>query len=357
MVHQRHRPKAGFTLVELLVVIAIIGVLVALLLPAIQAAREAARRTSCVNNLKNIATAMLNFHDAQRHLPSSNRPPGASTNPRYSLFMLLLPYYEEQNVYDMYDRTVNWSSPIPNKTSVSNAQLVGTKIPVFVCPSVPDDDRLDGDSQYPLQAYPDWTSSRCAAPTDYSPIVQVELRLMQYVDPVTHVAIIDQALDPTVQLLGMVPRNSTPQLRQVVDGTSNTILLAESAGRPWVWQNGVKVVGNSDHRGNGGGWARAASDFGLDGWDGTKSPGKCALNCVNTEDLAVIAGPNPQVNYPFYGSNGTSETYAFHSGGANIAFGDASVHFINDTIDIRVYSRMVTRNGNEVISKGDLGSE
>ena len=121
--HSTKKSKAGFTLVELLVVIAIIGVLVALLLPAVQAARESARRTSCTNNLKNIALAMLNFHDSHKALPASNRPPGATNNPRYSAFMLLLPYYEEQNVYDLYDRTVNWSSPIPSKTGISNARV------------------------------------------------------------------------------------------------------------------------------------------------------------------------------------------------------------------------------------------
>ena len=359
--HSTKKSKAGFTLVELLVVIAIIGVLVALLLPAVQAAREAARRTSCTNNLKNIALAMLNFHDSHRALPASNRPPGATTNPRYSAFMLLLPYCEEQNVYDLYDRSLNWSSPVPSKGGTSNAQLVGTKLPIFVCPSNPDDDRLDGDSQFSDQAYPDWASSRCAAPTDYSVIFAVTTQLANLTDASGNF-VIDQVTNPTMGLLGMCPKNSVPQLRQVSDGTANTIMLAEVAGRPFLWQKGSKA-NLPDHRVNGGGWARPASDIGISGStpDGTISPGVCAINCTNGDDVYRVSPgnngltpyKNPTNGYS-YGTDGTGEPYSFHSSGANFAFGDGSVHFLQETIDIRVFARLATRAGNELISKGDL---
>ncbi len=111
MSHQTPHIRRGFTLVELLVVIAIIGVLVAMLLPAIQAAREAARRTSCNNNLKQLGIAILNFHDTHKHLPSSHRAPGVTNAPRYSTGTQLLPFFEEQNTYDQYDFNSNWSKP------------------------------------------------------------------------------------------------------------------------------------------------------------------------------------------------------------------------------------------------------
>jgi prepilin-type N-terminal cleavage/methylation domain-containing protein/prepilin-type processing-associated H-X9-DG protein len=337
----RARTRKAFTLVELLVVIAIIGVLVALLLPAIQAAREAARRTSCTNNLRNLGIACLNFHDSTKHLPTSNRAPGPTTNPRFAWATLMLPYFEEQNVYDQYDFTQNWSkqSAVAPKV-IANSTLVATRLPVFECPSTPDDgsERLDGDPQYFTQTPPpaDWTASRCAAPTDYAPITQVEQRLVD-------LGIVDDVGDRT----GMLLRNTRATLRHVTDGTSHTILLAESGGRPYVYRNGMRAGDLPDHRVNGGGWSRPASEFGLDGSsaDGLTFPGPCAINCTNGEDVGPLTFP-----YPFYGSNGTSETYAFHPGGANILFGDASVHFLAEEIDIRMYARMVTRKGHEAIS-------
>src|SRR5688500_17646541 len=97
--------RSAFTLVELLVVIAIIGVLVALLLPAVQAAREAARRSQCSNNLKQLGLAAHNFHDTQNKLPSSIRPGGLTTAPRIAGLTLLLPFIEQKNAYDKYDQT------------------------------------------------------------------------------------------------------------------------------------------------------------------------------------------------------------------------------------------------------------
>ncbi len=340
------KPRSAFTLVELLVVIAIIGVLVGLLLPAIQAARESARRTSCVNNLKNLGIAILNFHDSHRKLPTSNRVAGATNAPRYAWATLMLPYFEEQNTYDRYDFRSNWSRPdAANGKVVPNFQVVGQRLPVFECPSVPDsDDRLDGDPQWWTQSLPDWVSTRCAAPTDYAPISHVEQRLVD-------TGIVDDVPDQT----GMLLRNTDATLRHVTDGTSKTVMLAESAGRPRVYRKGLLIGDLPEHRVNGGGWCRPASEFGLDGStpEGT-CPGPLAINNINGEDIyAVTSGsPNEQSSfpYPFYGSNGSSETYAFHPAGANILFGDGSVHLLNEDIEIRVYARMVTRKGNEVIS-------
>ncbi len=358
MFQNKSTSRSGFTLVELLVVIAIIGVLVALLLPAVQAAREAARRTSCTNNMKQLGLAMLNFHDSKKHLPSATRPPGNSTLPRLGVFTQLLPYFEEQNIYDLYDSSVNWSNPN------SNAKIVNKQLPVFVCPTTPDpaDERLDGDSQYPLQGYPDWTSSRCAAPCDYSVIFGVSTRLVNYPDPTTGQKIIDQ-VDTTSaielkKLDGLMPKNARPQLRECTDGTSNTIMLAECAGRPFVYRSGGIRSGDlPSNRVNGGGWTRAATDFGLEGSvpGGTSIPGSCAINCTNGDDVSVVASnPNPQVPYPFYSSDGTGETYAFHPGGANILFADGSVHFLSDTTEIRLYARLVTRQGNEIVQNSDF---
>src|SRR4051794_6251308 len=110
-VAERRILKRGFTLVELLVVIAIIGILVALLLPAVQAAREAARRSQCVNNLKQITLAMLNYEGAKKQLPvlyTFLNPHTKADAPAHGIHIWILPYMEYQPVYDQYDFTKLW---------------------------------------------------------------------------------------------------------------------------------------------------------------------------------------------------------------------------------------------------------
>ena len=363
MLHRQRKRGRGFTLVELLVVIAIIGVLVALLLPAIQSAREAARRTSCNNNLKNLGIAALNFHDSHKKLPTSNRAAGVTNAPRYAWATLMLPYFEEQNVFDLYDFKSNWSKPTAaNNKPLPNAQLVATRLNVFECPSVPEEGRLDGDLQYWSQGIPDWKTSQCAAPTDYAPITQVEQGLVTWRDA-SGQPVVDQDPDPTIKLdrTGMLLRNTVATLRHVTDGTSNTILLAETAGRPFVYRKNGRVGDVLTNRVNGGGWARPASEFGLYGSsnEGDSFPGPCAVNCTNGEDY-LKNGTSDMSIVPLtlgtiaYGTNGTSETFAFHPGGANILFGDGSVHFLSEDISIRVYARLVTRKGGEIVSDADI---
>ncbi len=101
---------------------------------------------------------------------------------------------------------------------------------------------------------------------------------------------------------------------------------------------------------NAGGWPRPASDYSIDGSseDGTTFPGRCAINCTNGENVAGLPFP---ITSPFpYGSEGTGETYAFHPAGANAAFGDGSVKFIQEQVDIRVFAALVTRDKLEAVS-------
>jgi prepilin-type processing-associated H-X9-DG protein len=147
----------------------------------------------------------------------------------------------------------------------------------------------------------------------------------------------------------MLPKNTKSRLANVTDGLSNTIAFAESAGRPFVYRKGGKLVSGDSvaHRVNAGGWSRPASDFSLDGssLDGSVIPGLCPLNCTNGDDIASQTFP-----YPYYGSEGTSEAFAFHPGGANFLFGDGSVHFVKESIGIVTFASLITRAGGEVIS-------
>ena len=126
---RRRSAPGGFTLVELLVVIAIIGVLIGLLLPAVQTAREAARRSSCTNNLKQQGLAIHGFHDTKNKLPSGGRPPEASTV-RCGVFVYMLPWLDKKNLWDKYDTSVTWSH-------ANNLPVTEVRVAEFECPSAP----------------------------------------------------------------------------------------------------------------------------------------------------------------------------------------------------------------------------
>jgi prepilin-type N-terminal cleavage/methylation domain-containing protein/prepilin-type processing-associated H-X9-DG protein len=313
--------RPAFTLVELLVVIAIIGILVALLLPAVQAAREAARRSQCSNNLKQMGLAAHNFHDTHQKLPSSIRPAGLTPLPRIAGLTLLLPYLEQRNSYDRYDQTKNWFDP-------ANLPVTSLNVPTYNCPSTAvEKKRLDG-----VPENSPWTG--VVATTDYSPTIGVDQRLVAS-------GLVDFAD------AGILPKNGEPRFADVTDGLSNTIMYAESAGRPYVFRKGLKKFGNyPTDRLNAGGWARPASDFSLDGssFDGATFPGPCSLNCTNGEPVGS------SFPHPYYGTEGTAEAFSFHPAGVNVAMGDGSVRFINDSIPIREFARLVTRSGGEVTS-------
>ncbi|HVC96936.1 MAG TPA: DUF1559 domain-containing protein [Pirellulales bacterium] len=342
------RRRSGFTLIELLVVIAIIGILVGLLLPAVQAARESARRTQCVDNLKNLGVAIHAFHDRTRKLPVSTRPPGATPLPRFGWATEVLPEIEQSALYQNYNFSKNWSDQ--STAPSSNYSQVATFLSVFVCPSAPSWTlRLDADPSLASPLNVNWF----AAPTDYSPTLGVAGRLVA-------TGLVDNYPGSGSGYggggVGMLPQNVTATFADVRDGLSQTIMLAESAGRPTLYRKGGTLAGPLPTQipetvgqalVNGGGWCRAGSDFEVDGssYDGTTLPGACALNCTNGEDIGAFTYPN----FGVYGSLGSGEAYAFHPAGANFLFGDGAVHFINENINIREFARFVTRDQHDVV--------
>jgi hypothetical protein len=178
--------------------------------------------------------------------------------------------------------------------------------------------------------------------TDYSPTVWVDKRLYD-------LNLIDQigGANNDGNFPGIMEyQNLSSSFKQVTDGLSNTILFAESAGRPFLYRRNLLVTSDvTAVRVNGGGWPRPASDILVKGLssDGATETGPCAVNCANGVDIVATGYP-----HPYLSTYGTSEPYAFHSGIANHAFGDGSVHSISENIDIREYARLVTRAGEEV---------
>ncbi len=338
--------RGGFTLIELLVVIAIIAVLIALLLPAVQQAREAARRSQCKNNLKQVGLAFHNFESTYTYLPSSLRPAttGQGTT-RVAALTLLLPYLEQANIYNSYNMTINWSVG-------TNVALSKTKIPAFICPSDLLGGTLDGIPDVPAN----WAQDT-AASSSYSPVYGVS-PLNQ---PFTSVSLTNLFTDPSdpnyKYVAGFFPKNGnltgvTPaKLRDVTDGLSNTIAVAESAGRPAVWQKHRQFGALPTNRVNAGGWSRPASDimYYTSLSNGSGLLGTAAFNATNGQDIGS-AGYPPTAGGIAFGVHGTSVPYSFHVGGAHFTLGDGSVRFISENVNVDLFIGLLTPKNGEIIA-------
>jgi prepilin-type N-terminal cleavage/methylation domain-containing protein/prepilin-type processing-associated H-X9-DG protein len=311
----RRTRRRAFTLIELLVVIGIVAILIGLLLPAVQKVREAANRMKCQNNLRQIGLACHNYENTYGTFPPGTvgpqaGVPGTSGLTSHGLGSYLLPYLEWEQLFQQYHRDVSWYHS-------SNQPAVNTQLPVWQCPSAGAKRVMDGSlPTIPLPAESPFNGT--AACGDYAGTSRIDLAL----------AVLGR-VDRASSYDGILQANRTTCMAEISDGTSTTILMAECAGRPTLWRAG-KPVPNQWL--NGGPWASRSLLFGRGATpDGAAFFGDCAINCTNDR-----------------------EVYSFHPGGANAVFADGSVHFLKATIDIRVFARLVTRAGGEVVSDGDF---
>lgn len=263
----RSKSGPGFTLVEMLVVIAIIGVLVALLLPAVQAARESARRTQCLNNLRQSGLATLQYHDVHGYFPLGRESPvslvSRGPNVVNGFLTLILPYHEQAALEDRYDYEKGFDDP-------ANEPIGNSYVAVYRCPSAPTGRAMEA---YNLMRYSGQTGVR-AQPTDYFGIRGIK-------DPGGQNSILSSRKSLRRVEDGLLNDETRVSIKRVTDGTSNTIVLFEEAGRPMH-----RIQGRPDREGTRsflwqGPWAGnvAVNVHGYDRDDPIKSPGDCYINC------------------------------------------------------------------------------
>jgi prepilin-type processing-associated H-X9-DG protein len=348
-------------LIELLVVIAIIAVLIALLLPAVQAAREAARRSQCTNNLKQIGLALHNYESTNGAFPPGGEstnftlPAGSDTDTTqfydgsWSTLARILPFMEAGAQYN----TLNFSLDYNDNTG---ANTTGTQsvINVFLCPSAVRQPGSGRDGVDPTD--PTTNASGGYGVQDYGPTCYTDI------DPGGIVRAANTATPyrnrPTRQN-GLLKRGMT-RIAECIDGLSNTIAIGEDAGRdarfisPYTQGyyyptgatdfTGIPVPGTNQY----GGvatyrrfwrWAEPAGAFGVSGQPNNKVP----IPYENTAFPTAVS--NSVAN-----AQNNDELYSFHSSGVNCLFGDGSVHFLKNSINVVVLRGLITLAGGEVIS-------
>jgi len=347
MMSSRNLHRA-FTLIELLVVIAIIAVLIGLLLPAVQKVREAAARSACQNNLKQLVLAVHNFESQHQYLPPTGTrvpttvpPPGSdpvgddpetassSVFKGHSIHTYLLPFVEQGNAAGMITLNKSWVAPEnmapPAGTNIGNPY--GTTVRMFLCPSAP---------------------QRTA---DYGAIGYITMAPGLAVFGVTDYAVLDGIGDPFaaalqadsgqpivkgrtgfLQFATLVNNEIFPKVRmsRATDGASNCILFAEDSGRPQRYQMG-KVAGalSSTNRSEAA-WMDYQTEFYVHGSMLDGNGGRCAINCDNGNEI-----------------------YAFHPNGAMIGMGDGRVVFLRKNISASAMAALVSAAGGEANANTD----
>jgi prepilin-type N-terminal cleavage/methylation domain-containing protein/prepilin-type processing-associated H-X9-DG protein len=365
--------RSAFTLVELLVVIAIIGILVALLLPAIQAAREAARRTKCVDNLKNIALACLNYESSKKALPPGATLALAFQNGSYvgapsasglGWQVLILPYIEESGVSEpMFSTWEAEKNTSAGQDAYRNDTFTNTlnalTLPLYLCPSDGEiaslKDKFDTDSQNRRgMSYLGVTGSYYARWGDCPATRQQGKYCISGGSPTSLFGINNYD--------GLLIHGWGVTLKQVTDGTSKTLLAGERWYQARAWMIGAYYTGTTEPSGGTGRGAVAltpdgpqpnAALFAIKNLsDKVPINANLSVQCYQLHDNTVDRPtlPTSCTTSPGLGINNLPFG-SFHTGGINFSYGDGSVKWMSDDTDTQLYLALGSRNGEEAISQ------
>jgi prepilin-type N-terminal cleavage/methylation domain-containing protein/prepilin-type processing-associated H-X9-DG protein len=293
------RSRHAFTLIELLVVIATIAILIGLLLPAVQKVREAAARSQCQNNLKQLGLACHNYHDAQKSFPPGYLAKSAypGTAPGWGWAAFLLPYAEQDNLY----RQLDFAQPVPN------SPVIQTAVRLFLCPSD-------------------------TPPPSAFLVTDVAGATVAVMAPCSYAATVGQDASEVDAPAGdgVFYRNSRTRLTDITDGTSQTVMLGD---RAWAQTRGV-WAGVPDNA------VTRPGDRNV--WPNATGPAQ-----------ALVLVHNNWVNITTDADGGLDDFSSNHTGGVNLLFADGSVHFVRsipaDGPERRAFWALGTRAGGEVV--------
>lgn len=349
--------RRAMTLVELLVVIAIVGLMVAILLPAIQSARESARRGHCQNNLKQLGVALANHESATKHFPSaqvSQRYPPDPTHPytfyRWSALAQLLPYVEEAGLHDLLDLSLPMYMPgagyplsMPNRTGM--AQMV----PLFLCPS--DNPRLvkpeTGPTNYSVCA---GSGAGGGTPFDTDGVFYVNsrTRMAEITDGTSHTVVASESplgIDSSGLASTSPSADDAERRYKFVIGFSSTPDLTDAKCAKSMLFNSSTGSGNDPR-----GFAWCSGEYRCSLYNHYYPPNSTTCDCITS----VTVDPTPPPAKPvLYSAYGWRAARSLHPGGVNVAMADGSVRFVLEDIDLNVWRAVSTRKGNEVVESSE----
>jgi prepilin-type N-terminal cleavage/methylation domain-containing protein/prepilin-type processing-associated H-X9-DG protein len=318
--------RRGFTLIELLVVISIIAVLIGLLLPAVQKVRDAAARVKCQNNLKQMGLALHNYETANGYFPPAYTVI-LSTPSATSWGTYILPYLEQDNLYRGYDLNGGISS-------AQNIAVISTPVKMFLCPSAPGE-RMYTDGPVPGAAFvPTWGGapiSWTASAGDYTATTGVREDTLNACWAGGGGGDRDGVLEAKTR---NTPSNNFTgtNILDIRDGTSNTFMVGELAGRPQAWRNGKLLAPFVPFQGAGWGDALNGENWFIGSlFDGTEPAhgGPCVVSCTNSRGRGL---------------------YSFHAAGvANVLLADGSVRSVSKSLNQCTFAFLVTKKKGDIV--------